>query len=52
LLFVTSQIVKGLYLGNIHDSEDRESLLRNGVTHILSVHSSARPVLELKPFPR
>ncbi|NXW06534.1 DS22A phosphatase, partial [Fregetta grallaria] len=28
------------------DSEDRENLLRNGVTHILSVHNSAKPVLE------
>lgn len=29
------------------DSEDRENLLRNGVTHILSVHSGAKPVLEV-----
>ena len=29
------------------DSEDRENLLRNGVTHILSVHNSAKPVLEV-----
>ncbi|NXW58082.1 DS22A phosphatase, partial [Eurystomus gularis] len=41
-----TQVVKGLYLGNIRDSEDRENLLRNGVTHILSVHNSAKPVLE------
>ncbi|CAM9433903.1 unnamed protein product [Bubo scandiacus] len=41
-----SKVVKGLYLGNIRDSEDRENLLRNGVTHILSVHNSAKPVLE------
>ncbi|XP_075017634.1 dual specificity protein phosphatase 22-A-like [Calonectris borealis] len=41
-----SKIVKGLYLGNIRDSEDRENLVRNGVTHILSVHNSAKPVLE------
>ncbi|KGL91459.1 Dual specificity protein phosphatase 22-A, partial [Charadrius vociferus] len=41
-----SQVVKGLYLGNIRDSEDRENLLRNGVTHILSVHNRAKPVLE------
>ncbi|XP_049662594.1 dual specificity protein phosphatase 22-A-like isoform X3 [Accipiter gentilis] len=44
--FVTSQVVKGLYLGNIRDSEDRENLLKNGVTHILSIHNSAKPVLE------
>ncbi|XP_068007003.1 dual specificity protein phosphatase 22-A-like isoform X3 [Melanerpes formicivorus] len=39
-------VVKGLYLGNIRDSEDRDNLLKNGVTHILSVHNSAKPVLE------
>ncbi|KAM9623113.1 dual specificity protein phosphatase 22-A-like isoform 1-T1 [Morphnus guianensis] len=41
-----SKVVKGLYLGNIRDSEDRENLLKNGVTHILSIHNSAKPVLE------
>ncbi|XP_054026281.1 LOW QUALITY PROTEIN: dual specificity protein phosphatase 22-A [Dryobates pubescens] len=56
-----SKVVKGLYLGNIRDrpgeqvvymllllpdSEDRDNLLKNGVTHILSVHNSAKPVLE------
>ncbi|NXS26829.1 DS22A phosphatase, partial [Pomatostomus ruficeps] len=39
-------IVTGLYLGNIRDSEDHENLLRNGITHILSVHNRAEPVLE------
>lgn len=29
------------------DSEDRENLLKNGVTHILSIHNSAKPVLEV-----
>uniref|UniRef100_A0A674IXL7 Uncharacterized protein n=1 Tax=Terrapene triunguis TaxID=2587831 RepID=A0A674IXL7_9SAUR len=28
------------------DSEDRENLTKNRVTHILSVHNNARPVLE------
>ncbi|XP_005152192.2 dual specificity protein phosphatase 22-A-like [Melopsittacus undulatus] len=41
-----TKVVKGLYLGNIRDSEDHESLQRNGVTHILSIHNSAKPVLE------
>ncbi|XP_058702134.1 dual specificity protein phosphatase 22-A-like isoform X4 [Poecile atricapillus] len=41
-----SKIVTGLYLGNIRDSEDHENLLRKGVTHILSVHNHAKPVLE------
>uniref|UniRef100_A0A8C3NVI8 Dual specificity protein phosphatase 22-A n=1 Tax=Cyanoderma ruficeps TaxID=181631 RepID=A0A8C3NVI8_9PASS len=46
LHFVASQIVTGLYLGNIRDSEDHENLLRKGVTHILSIHNRAKPVLE------
>uniref|UniRef100_A0A8C2TVQ9 Uncharacterized protein n=1 Tax=Coturnix japonica TaxID=93934 RepID=A0A8C2TVQ9_COTJA len=29
------------------DSEDRDSLRRHGVTHILSVHNGAKPVLEV-----
>ncbi|XP_040537316.1 uncharacterized protein DUSP22AL isoform X11 [Gallus gallus] len=31
---------------NEQDSEDRDSLRRHGVTHILSVHNRAKPVLE------
>uniref|UniRef100_A0A8D0BH41 Dual specificity protein phosphatase 22 n=1 Tax=Salvator merianae TaxID=96440 RepID=A0A8D0BH41_SALMN len=42
----SSQIVGGLYLGNIRDAEDRENLAKNGITHILSVHNNAKPVLE------
>ncbi|XP_015282581.1 PREDICTED: dual specificity protein phosphatase 22-A-like [Gekko japonicus] len=41
-----SKIVEGLYLGNIRDSEDRENLGKHGITHILSVHNSAKPGLE------
>ncbi|XP_069492583.1 dual specificity protein phosphatase 22-A-like [Ambystoma mexicanum] len=41
-----SQIAAGLYLGNIRDSEDKETLAKNGVTHILSVHNKAEPRLE------
>ncbi|KAM6057684.1 dual specificity protein phosphatase 22-A-like isoform 2-T3 [Chlamydotis macqueenii] len=41
-----SKVVEGLYLGNIRDSEDRENLRRNGVTHIVSVHNGAKPLLE------
>ncbi|CAM4578523.1 unnamed protein product [Leuciscus chuanchicus] len=40
------QVVDGLYLGNIRDSENRDSLSRNGITHILSVCNNAKPVLE------
>uniref|UniRef100_A0A8D0GUW6 Dual specificity protein phosphatase 22-A-like n=1 Tax=Sphenodon punctatus TaxID=8508 RepID=A0A8D0GUW6_SPHPU len=45
-LSISSQVVEGLYLGNIRDSEDRENLAKHGVTHILSVHNNAKPVLE------
>ncbi|XP_034975416.1 dual specificity protein phosphatase 22-A isoform X2 [Zootoca vivipara] len=41
-----SKVVGGLYLGNIRDSEDKENLVKNGITHILSVHNNAKPVLE------
>lgn len=32
------------------DSEDHENLLRKGVTHILSVHNRAKPVLEVRAW--
>ncbi|XP_053304277.1 dual specificity protein phosphatase 22-A-like [Spea bombifrons] len=41
-----SQILHGLYLGNIRDSEDKFTLSRNGVTRIVSVHNNAKPLLE------
>ncbi|KAL6087120.1 hypothetical protein STEG23_006368, partial [Scotinomys teguina] len=41
-----SQILPGLYIGNFKDARDTEQLSRNKVTHILSVHDSARPMME------
>uniref|UniRef100_A0A3Q3SU21 Dual specificity phosphatase 22a n=1 Tax=Mastacembelus armatus TaxID=205130 RepID=A0A3Q3SU21_9TELE len=41
-----SQVVDGLYLGNIRDAESRESLSKHGITHILSVYNNAKPVFE------
>ncbi|KAM9817650.1 dual specificity protein phosphatase 22-A [Neosynchiropus ocellatus] len=41
-----NKVVDGLYLGNIRDSENRESLSQNGITHILSVYNNAKPVYE------
>ncbi|XP_042175577.1 dual specificity protein phosphatase 22-A isoform X3 [Oncorhynchus tshawytscha] len=41
-----NKVVDGLYLGNIRDSENRESLSQNNITHILSVYNNAKPVLE------
>ncbi|XP_075182365.1 dual specificity protein phosphatase 22-A-like [Anomaloglossus baeobatrachus] len=40
-----SQVLDGFYLGNIRDAEDRASLSRHGVTHIVSVHNNAKPLL-------
>ncbi|XP_056134146.1 dual specificity protein phosphatase 22-A isoform X2 [Lampris incognitus] len=41
-----NKVVDGLYLGNIRDAENRESLSQNGITHILSVYNNAKPVFE------
>ncbi|XP_057203521.1 dual specificity protein phosphatase 22-A [Triplophysa rosa] len=45
-----NKVVDGLYLGNIRDSENRENLSRQGITHILSVCNNAKPVLEDKTY--
>ncbi|KAK0135129.1 Dual specificity protein phosphatase 22-A [Merluccius polli] len=45
-----SQVVDGLYLGNIRDAENKGSLSQNGVTHILSVYNNAKPMLEDKTY--
>ncbi|XP_012674710.1 dual specificity protein phosphatase 22-A [Clupea harengus] len=41
-----NKVIDGLYLGNIRDSENRDSLSKNGITHILSVYNNAKPALE------
>uniref|UniRef100_A0A8D1WG06 JNK pathway associated phosphatase n=1 Tax=Sus scrofa TaxID=9823 RepID=A0A8D1WG06_PIG len=41
-----NKILPGLYIGNFKDARDAEQLSKNKVTHILSVHDSARPMLE------
>ncbi|XP_034052805.1 dual specificity protein phosphatase 22-A isoform X2 [Gymnodraco acuticeps] len=45
-----NKVVDGLYLGNIRDAENRESLAKNGITHILSVYNNAKPVFEDKTY--
>ncbi|XP_056679339.1 dual specificity protein phosphatase 22 isoform X2 [Monodelphis domestica] len=40
------EILPGLYIGNFKDARDAEQLSKNKVTHILSIHDSARPMLE------
>uniref|UniRef100_A0A8D0BWL1 Dual specificity phosphatase 22 n=1 Tax=Salvator merianae TaxID=96440 RepID=A0A8D0BWL1_SALMN len=41
-----NKILPGLFLGNFKDARDTEHLKQNNITHILSVHDSARPMLE------
>lgn len=41
-----NKVVNGLYIGNIRDAENKESLSNNGITHILSVYNNAKPVFE------
>ncbi|TMS13229.1 Dual specificity protein phosphatase 22-A [Larimichthys crocea] len=42
-----NKVVDGLYLGNIRDAENKESLSKNGITHILSVYNNAKPMFEV-----
>ncbi|XP_077568937.1 dual specificity protein phosphatase 22-A isoform X1 [Stigmatopora nigra] len=49
-LTFASQVVDGLYLGNIRDAENQKSLSENGITHILSVYNNARPVFQDKTY--
>ncbi|XP_070798643.1 dual specificity protein phosphatase 22 [Pituophis catenifer annectens] len=41
-----NKILPGLFLGNYKDARDTEQLKQNNITHILSIHDSARPMLE------
>ncbi|XP_005796095.1 dual specificity protein phosphatase 22-B-like [Xiphophorus maculatus] len=40
-----NKVLPNLYLGNFKDARDREQLARNNITHILSVHECAAPML-------
>ncbi|XP_043990317.1 dual specificity protein phosphatase 22-B isoform X1 [Gambusia affinis] len=40
-----NKVLPDLYLGNFKDARDREQLARNNITHILSVHECAAPML-------
>ncbi|KAM4727544.1 dual specificity protein phosphatase 22-B [Anableps anableps] len=40
-----NKVLPDLYLGNFKDARDREQLARNNITHILSIHESAAPIL-------
>ncbi|XP_072244749.1 dual specificity protein phosphatase 22-B-like [Leuresthes tenuis] len=41
-----NKILPDLYLGNVKDARDRELLAKHNITHILSIHDTAAPVLE------
>ncbi|XP_071957811.1 dual specificity protein phosphatase 22-B-like [Antedon mediterranea] len=40
-----SQILPGLYVGNMRDAKDVEQLEANKISHILSIHDNAKPLL-------
>ncbi|XP_061594887.1 dual specificity protein phosphatase 22-B-like [Cololabis saira] len=41
-----NKVLPDLYLGNLKDARDPELLQQNHITHILSIHDTAAPVLE------
>lgn len=40
-----NKIIPGLYVGNIRDAKDSIQLSENKITHILSIHDNAKPIL-------
>ncbi|KAL4646444.1 dual specificity protein phosphatase 22-B-like [Arapaima gigas] len=41
-----NKVLPHLYLGNFKDARDKEQLARYNITHILSIHDSAAPLLQ------
>nr|XP_057928293.1 dual specificity protein phosphatase 22-B-like [Doryrhamphus excisus]XP_057928294.1 dual specificity protein phosphatase 22-B-like [Doryrhamphus excisus] len=41
-----NKVLPDLYLGNIKDARDKDLLTQHNITHILSIHDTAAPVLE------
>lgn len=41
-----NKVLPDLYLGNLKDARDRELLEKHKITHILSIHDTAAPILE------
>ncbi|XP_062251143.1 dual specificity protein phosphatase 22-B-like [Platichthys flesus] len=41
-----NKVLPNLYLGNIKDARDKELLAQHNISHILSIHDTAAPVLE------
>ncbi len=41
-IYLPTQVILGLYIGNYRDSKDIEQLTENGITHIIAIHDTAR----------
>ncbi|XP_057696047.1 dual specificity protein phosphatase 22-B-like isoform X1 [Corythoichthys intestinalis] len=41
-----NKVLPDLYLGNLKDARDKDLLMQHNITHILSIHDTAAPVLE------
>ncbi|CAN9500751.1 unnamed protein product [Ophioblennius macclurei] len=45
-----NKILPDLYLGNLKDARDPELLAKHNISHILSIHDTAAPILEDKTY--
>ncbi|KAH9362453.1 hypothetical protein HPB48_015633 [Haemaphysalis longicornis] len=43
-----TQVLPGVYIGNFRDSKDPEQLQANNITHIISIHDTARKLHEVR----
>ncbi|GBM39637.1 Dual specificity protein phosphatase 22 [Araneus ventricosus] len=43
-------VLPGLYLGSFRDGKDSEQLRNNEITHIVSIHDTAKEVVEDKKY--
>ncbi|XP_006814318.1 dual specificity protein phosphatase 22-like [Saccoglossus kowalevskii] len=41
-----NKILPGLYVGNFRDCKDKEQLEANKITHIVSIHDNAKPLID------
>ncbi|GIY43951.1 dual specificity protein phosphatase 22 [Caerostris darwini] len=44
------QVLPGLYLGSFRDGKDSDQLRNNDITHIISIHDTAKEVVEDKKY--
>lgn len=45
-----NKVLPGVYIGNFRDSKDPEQLQANNITHIISIHDTARKLHEDKEY--